>query len=75
MLRAISHQSMLSIITNAVIRGVIFTAILQLVSYASSTQLSSPTQLLVLVLVFGFIVFSVDIVERAWAQHDLKKRG
>lgn len=75
MLRAVSNQSVLSIAINSIVRGIVFTIILQLIAYASIGQVSSPLQMLVLVVVFGFIVFSVDLIERAWAQHSLSRRG
>ena len=74
MLIAISNQAIVSIAINSVSRAVVFTLVLQLLAYFSVGQISSLLQMLVLVLVFSFIVFSVDLIERTWAQHALTNR-
>lgn len=75
MVQAISNQSLLSIALNATVRGILFTAVFQLISYVSVGQLSSPLQLLVLTVVFAFIVFSIDTIERSWAQFSLRSKN
>lgn len=75
MLLAVSRQTLLSIVINSLIRGVVFSLILQVIAFASGSRLSSLLQMVVLAIVFSFIVFSVDVIERAWAQHSLSKRG
>ena len=74
MLIAISNQTIVSIAINSVSRAVVFTLVLQLLAYFSVGRISSLLQMLVLVLVFSFIVFSVDLIERTWAQHALTNR-
>jgi glycerol uptake facilitator-like aquaporin len=75
MLIALAQQSGPSIILNALIRGVIFTLILEVIALASNLVVSNLIQMLILAVVFAFLVFSVDIIEKYWAQNRLNSRN
>ena len=73
MLLAISRQTISSIVANALLRAVVFTILLQAISLASVGQWTSLLQFTVLTITFAFIIFSIDIFERAWAIYALNK--
>lgn len=74
MLLSLSNQSLPSLILNALIRGGLFIAAIQLISYASVGQISNLVTMLVLALVFSFVIFSIDLIEKYWARERLRRR-
>lgn len=74
MLIALSQQSIPAITLNALVRGIIFTGIIQLLSIASGLPTSGPLQLAVLAIIFAVLIFSVDLIEKYWAQSRLSHR-
>lgn len=75
MLISLSGQSLPSLVINAVCRGLLFTAIMQLLSYASVGQVSPLAAIAVLAIVFVFIIFSIDLIEKYVAREVLRRRG
>ncbi len=75
MLLSLSAQSLPSLVLNAVIRGALFIAVIQLIAYASVGQMSNIVTMLVLALVFSFVIFSIDLIEKYWARERLRRRG
>jgi hypothetical protein len=75
MLVSLANQSLGSLVINALVRAVIFTAMIQLLSFLSGLQVSNVIQMLVLVLVFSLFIVSFDIIEKYWAQSRISKRS
>lgn len=75
MLLSLSSQSLLSIALNALIRGVVFSAFIQLIALASVGQMSNLLSIAVLTLVFSFVIFSVDLIEKYWSRERLRRRN
>ncbi len=74
MLQALSAQSILSLLINSLVRSCLFVGALQLLAWASGQGSSSLIQIVFLVLIFGFILFSIDVIEKYWAVERLKRR-
>jgi hypothetical protein len=74
MLIALSQQSVPSLLLNALVRGIIFTVVIQLIALASGLTTSGVAQMLILVLIFTLLTFSVDLIEKYWAQSRLSSR-
>lgn len=75
MLLSLGSQSLPSIALNAVVRGVLFTALMQLLSFVSVGQMSSFAAMAVLALVFSFIIFSIDLIEKYASRELIRRRG
>lgn len=75
MLLSLGSQSLPSIALNAVVRGVLFTALMQLLSLASVGQVSTLPAMAVLAVIFGFIIFSVDLIEKYVSRELIRRRG
>ena len=75
MLLSLSSQSLLSIALNALIRGILFTAFIQLIAFASVGQISNLLSIAVLTFVFTFVIFSIDLIEKYWARERLRRRS
>lgn len=75
MLLAISKQSLPSLFMNVLVRSIVFVGFLQLLAWASGQQTSSGMQILFLLLIFGFILASIDVIEKYWAVERLKRRS
>lgn len=74
MLVAIGRQSLPAMALNALLRGVLFTVFIQLLTLASGLALSTIPQMLMLALIFSMFIFSVDLIEKYASQQRLKKR-
>lgn len=75
MLLSLSSQSLPSLLLNAVVRSILFTALMQLLALASVGQVSAIPAMLVLALIFAFIIFSIDLIEKYLAREILRRRG
>ena len=73
LLHALGSQTFPSLIRNALMRGVLFALIIQLLAYASSGRINGALQIGVLALIFSLFVFGFDLIEKYWAQSVLKK--
>jgi|GEM_PF-1526400 len=74
MLTSLGDQTLVAIILNAVVRGVLFTTLMQLLSLASVGQVSTAPAIAVLALIFVFIILSIDVIEKYAAREILRKR-
>jgi len=74
MLSALSGQPLPALILHALARGVLYTLLIQLIALLSGLTTSGPIQMLILVIVFGLMVFSVDVIEKYVARARLSRR-
>jgi hypothetical protein len=75
MLLSLGSQSLPSIALNAVVRGVLFTGLMQLLSFVSVGQISTVAAMAVLALIFTFIIFSIDLIEKYASRELIRHRG
>lgn len=74
MLMSLSRQPLIALALNALTRGLLFTAFIQLISYASVGQVGTLLSIAVLALMFSFVIFSIDLIEKYWARERLRRR-
>lgn len=72
MLRALAAQPLPALVLHSIIRGILFTLAIQLISILSGLPVNGITQILILILVFSLLVFSFDIIEKYWAQNRIR---
>ena len=72
MLAALGSQSLPALLINAVLRGVLFTAFIQLLAFASGLPTSGFVQVIILAFIFSLFIFSVDLIEKYAAQRRIR---
>lgn len=73
MLQSLSYQPLPAVLLNALARGFIISGVLQLIAILAGLQQSSLMQLVMLGLILGFIIASIDTLEKYSARSYLRK--